>query len=179
MTKRKRKAFTNSDWHSREFFGANEGQLPGPQSDLRLAMIDGEQTTCPCCNQTVKLWPRSINASMVRSLEHLYTAGREGLASLTLAKLGDRGQVSKMMMWSLVVQTKVTHREGEFAGWRITTKGQLFLEGRHSVPKYALVYNDTVFGFSMDVVRIEDVAYEGFNKPELFAQGTVTTNEWI
>lgn len=110
---------------------------------------DGLVTDCPCCGRAVKCYARSIGATMVKTLRYL--ANRQnGVAlapEITSAIKKGGGPHAMLALWGL------TEDIGSGA-WKITEKGQNFLAGNITVPKYLYIYDDTVLGVSKEQVNV-------------------------
>jgi hypothetical protein len=116
------------------------------------------------------MYKRRINAGAARGLitmYHLY--GREWghlPTTATLARLG--GEFARLKLWGLVEEATEKREDGGRAGyWRITSRGELFLKGKISVPKYVKVYDGKGFGFEGDPVMIREALGTKFNYDEL------------
>lgn len=145
-----------------------------PQSTLaqaREAVQDARAAgvACPCCDQTVKEYRRSINTGMARSLIDIYqVAAQPGHSEWVHVptEIGARSrEEGKLAYWGLL-EEQITRRDDgprRRGFWRITDTGKAFVEGRITLPKYTYVYNRSVTGFSAKQrVSISDIN-EGFN----------------
>ena len=132
---------------------------------LRAKLDDG--APCPLCGQHAKMYKRKINAGMAHSLIHMYRTN--GLGWVHVKVIGARSrEEGKLAYWGLVEEQKTKGTHGGRAGyWRVTSKGELFLRGRISVPKYAKVYNGKVYGFEGGPVMIKDALGTQFDYQEL------------
>lgn len=102
---------------------------------------------CPCCGQTVKLYPRKLSSALARFLIDIY--------NLTIDRKPEDRWVSvskdmidktdhhvsrdyaKLRFWGLLESNPENSKQ-----WRITETGIAFVEYRRSVPQKAYVYNN-------------------------------------
>lgn len=115
---------------------------------------------CPLCMQTTKLYRRSIHKEMVKALVKLYHASLTNNDGWVNVKEfygpGLSGDYAKLKFWGLIephdVRTAILNASGH---WRITKAGKDFVIGKLSVPKYALVFNNTFYGHDGSLVTIQ------------------------
>lgn len=133
---------------------------------------------CPCCNQRVQVYRRSINLNMVKALCYIYSISlKKGVEYIHVqkefAELGLRAtgmDYIQLARFGLISEsTTETPNEGiKSSGmWKITQSGILFLNGKCSVPDYVDVYDNKTIGFSSTVKRIDQIT-KTFNYKELF-----------
>lgn len=142
--------------------------------EARLHLLDHleEGLTCPCCGQFAKVYRRSLNSGMARSLIEMYRAGAaEDFIHLpTTISLRSREE-GKLRFWGLVEEDVGVREDGGRAGWwQLTRKGRLFVRDRLAVPKYVLLYNNTFQSFDGDEVRITDCLGDKFDYAELMGR---------
>lgn len=122
---------------------------------------------CPLCGQHAKMYKRKINSGMAKSLIHMYRIAGTGWVHVSAIGAHSREE-GKLAYWGLLEEQKASGTHGGRAGyWRVTDKGEAFLLGKISVPKYAKVYDGRVFGFEGDRVVIEDALGTKFNYNDL------------
>lgn len=123
---------------------------------------------CPCCLQTVKLYPRTITSPMARGLIKQYRAvGRDFAHSAVLVK-SETHEFSQLAWWGLVSELDERREDGGRPGWwQITPTGEDFVLGRLSLPKTAYVYNKRVRFFGTESVTIQEALGTRFNYSEL------------
>lgn len=122
---------------------------------------------CPLCQQHSKMYRRKINSGMARSLIHMYRSAGTSWIHVRLIGAKSREE-GKLAYWGLVEEQKGAGLHGGRAGyWRVTRKGEDFLNGHLKVPKYAKVYNGQVYGFEGDDVSIKDALGTKFDYEEL------------
>ena len=132
---------------------------------LRARLDQGE--CCPLCTQTAKMYKRKINAGMARSLIHMYRSANKGWIHVSLIGARSREE-GKLAYWGLVEEQQGQGLHGGRAGyWRVTDKGELFVQGKLKVPKYAKVYNGKTYGLEGDAVSIRDALGTKFNYDDL------------
>ncbi len=118
---------------------------------------------CPVCGQYVKVYKRTINATMARQLITAWhkhgTSQWFHTRDVVLVDSSGAGDFSKLEYWGLIKRQMHTPGEDEKKSsgmWKITDEGYGFIKGRHSVPEFAIVYNNTLLemaGNDLDIVR--------------------------
>lgn len=136
---------------------------------LRELVDDGHP--CPCCSQFAKVYRRKIHAGIARGLIAAYRhAGREWFHGPTVIQAGDSGEVSRLRYWGLVEEATERRDDGGRAGWwRVTDRGEAWVRGRATVPKYARIYDGRCLGLTGDPVTIRDALGSRFDYDELMA----------
>lgn len=129
----------------------------------------GHGVICPVCDQRAKVYKRTINAGMAKSMIHIYRmVGQDWIhVSLIGARSREEG---KLAYWGLLEEQKTARPDGGRAGyWRLTNRGVLFVKGALMVSKYALVYNGNCLGFEGHPVTIHTALGKDFNYADLMA----------
>lgn len=131
---------------------------------------------CPCCDQNVKVYERSITGSMAKALILLAKAtpqsGPDWVHVPTLLRRNGIGEkhVAMLRYWGLIVQKPGERDDGSKATgwWMITDLGVQFIRGTATVPKKIRVYNGQFLGPvpGAGVVGINDVMGKVFNYRE-------------
>jgi len=109
---------------------------------LRQLVTDGHR--CPCCTQLAKVYRRKVNSGMARALLTMYrTGGTSSWVHVTDIDGGRHGgEIGKLRYWNLIEAMPARRDDGGHAGyWRVTARGQDWLAGRTTIPKYALLYD--------------------------------------
>jgi hypothetical protein len=126
---------------------------------------------CPACEQFAKVYRRQIYAGMVRSLILMFREGDFGrrlyvhVPSLDPARGGD---VAKLQFWGLIEEERGTRVDGGRAGyWRVTRRGQDWIERKTAVPKYARIYDGRMLSLTGPLVTIDDALGEHFRLDDL------------
>jgi hypothetical protein len=129
-----------------------------------------EGIECPCCGQFAKIYKRTVNSGMARSLITMYKAsGREWQHVPTTTDRASREE-GKLAYWGLLEESEEVRTDGGRAGWwRVTEDGEKFVKGCLSIPKYAYVYNGEVVKLGGDKVFITKCLGKGFIYRELMA----------
>lgn len=124
---------------------------------------------CPCCNQYTRVYRRQINSGMARSLIAMYLHGPQGQWVHLPTQVGARSrEEGKLRYWGLVEEQVAVREDGGRAGyWRLTDAGRQWVTGQTTVPKYVIVYNNTVLRTSGGPVHITDALGKKFNYNEL------------
>jgi hypothetical protein len=146
-------------------------QTPLGQLKAWLRAKADEGTTCPLCEQTVKVYRRKITSTMARSLIEMYRAAGKDWAHLPTVISSQRADEGKLAYWGLLEEEKVRRPDGGRAGyWRVTDLGELFIQGNLAVPKYARVYNGRCLSLvTTEKVTIKDALGTKFDYAELMA----------
>lgn len=124
---------------------ASDMTLEEAKQILREGLSKG--VNCPCCTQRVQLYRRTINAGMAMSLIRMYrAAGRDWQhVPTTVGRMS--AEEGKLRYWGLIEEAPEPRGDGGRAGWwRITEKGELFVNNQIRVPRGALMFNQKCFG---------------------------------
>lgn len=130
----------------------------------------GKGAQCPCCEQLVKVYKRSINALSARSLLHIMkiTVNENEIIPLHIQKTFANGK--KLATGLDYIQLKrfgliePTEEEGFY---KITKQGIAFCLGYATIPKYALVYNNKTIMYSDSNVTVQECLKKKFNYEEI------------
>ena len=119
---------------------------------------------CPCCDQFVKVYRRSITADSAAWLVLLVNAYRRepryyhvgGLRGITQAT-GDR---AKLRYWGLIEQRpkcdKADAGKRTSGYWKPTQQGMDYVDGNGTLPRHAYVVDGTVLGYSDERRDLQD-----------------------
>lgn len=135
--------------------------LSDARASLENSKESGDSVKCPCCEQTVKVYPRKILGTMVMQLRDIISNGRRDAKDLPFLSSG--GVYAQMRYWGLIEQN-------DDATWSATQKGVDFLHDRISVPSTAFVFNQTLLGFSDDTVGVRDCMGKKFDYDEMMSK---------
>jgi hypothetical protein len=125
-------------------------------------VIDGDGGRCPCCDRWGKIYARTLNETMARSVVWLAHNSADG-TWVDVPKTGPRwlvrsNQLPTLRWWGLVErmynEDDPTKKHSGY--WRVTQKGVEFANNRLQVPKKVYTYNAEVEGFSEELVTIKD-----------------------
>jgi hypothetical protein len=125
-------------------------------------IIGDEGGYCPCCDRWGKIYPRTLNKTMARSLVWLahHSIGNDDW--IDVPKDGPRwlirsNQLPALRWWGLIHRLDTEDEAQKHSGlWRATKKGILFAQNRLQVPKKVYTYNAEVEGFSEELITIKD-----------------------
>lgn len=127
---------------------------------------------CPCCGQTVKLYPRKLSSALGRFLVDIYKftidrtpADRWVNVSKEMIVKSDHHitrDYSILRFWGLLESA-----EDESSQWRITDTGIAFVEGRMVVPQKAYIYNNYCVRLSETTTDINSALGKKFDLKEL------------
>jgi hypothetical protein len=123
--------------------------------------IDGDGGHCPCCDRWGKIYPRSLNETMARSLLWLVNQSANGdwidVPQRAPRWLVRSNQLPTLRWWGLVERLDTEDKTKKHSGfWTATESGVLFAQNRLQVPKKVYTYNAEVEGFSQELVTIKD-----------------------
>lgn len=137
---------------------------------LKARLKDG--APCPVCTQRAQTYRRRINAGAFRGLAHAYrTYGTQTdfHAPDSLARLG--GEWARLALWGFIVDTGRARDDGGRGGWwRVTGRGERFLLGQQTAPKYVFLFDGRVMGWSEEQVSASECVGHGFDLRELLGQ---------
>jgi len=130
---------------------------------------------CPCCNQFVKKYKRTITSSMALALIILYKSGDDFIHWGNLidekgySSVVNSGDKSKLVYWGLVEKKPATRYDGSNRNgfYKITLRGELFVKGEIQVSKHVYLYNDYCYGQSETLIDIKQALKNKFNYYEL------------
>ena len=132
-----------------------------------------EGARCPLCRQWSQRYKRTIGADMVRALIKLWIAGgRDARNEAHLPAIYARGgDTAKLRYWGLIEELPEVREDGGHAGWwRVTEKGQAFLLGQITVPKYAKVYDGHCQRLDGKQVSVDQCIRKRFDLRELLGR---------
>jgi hypothetical protein len=116
---------------------------------------------CPACTRKVRVYKRTIHASMANSLITMWWLGNRG--SLDWFDYATRGDEAKLRYWDLIEDDP--DRDSR---WRVTPVGQAFILGDVRMEKYADVFNTRCLARYGEMISIRDaLASGGFDYEEL------------
>lgn len=124
---------------------------------------------CPVCDQNVKIYQRPINSTMARQLIHgymLYGIGQWFHHSEMNINRSGTGDFAKLENWGLIKgKYHCAGEDGKKTSglWAITQKGAEFARNEITVPKYAILYNQTLLELTGDQISIKDALGEKFD----------------
>jgi hypothetical protein len=148
--------------------------LAEAREELRAHLPEG--VTCPCCGQYAKLYKRSINASMARSLVLIDRWCREHPGEwlhvpsyLTQLRANATNDAALLRHWGLIEQQEGLREDGSKRSgfYRVTELGHAFVARAAQVPRYALLYSQELLGLTGELVGIEEALGARFDYSEL------------
>ena len=147
--------------------------LERAKNDLRQGWKTSSGSTCPCCGQNVKLYPRSISAKQTYMLCVLSRLCRGNDMFFHRSQVTDdnSGDLAKMAFWGLIEEGVNSDSSKKNSGyWRITQKGTDFANGDILIPKTVFIYNKSKREESKALVSIHDTWAAKFNYGELLGR---------
>jgi len=151
-----------------------EATLEEVRDWLRARVEKG--THCPACEQFAKVYRRQIYAGMVQALVLMYREGDFSrrlyvhVPSIDPARGGD---VAKLEFWGLIEEERAVRSDGGRAGyWRVTRRGEDFLQRKVAVPKYARIYDGRLLSLTGVLVTVDDALARGGFRLDDLMRGT-------
>jgi hypothetical protein len=126
-----------------------------------LAVNQDEGVQCPCCNQTLKVYKRTIYSTTASWLQLLVAASCEGedFVFVDVKDIDARGgDYAKLRHWGLVRPSPTGSNSG---WWKPTEAGVEFVKGSLEVPRDAFIVNNTLVGFSEVYVTMSEALGQG------------------
>jgi len=172
-----------------EFFAATKATtLEEAKKWLRARF--GKGATCPCCNQFVKLYKRSLSKSSayvllliaryyrrveVRSDDWLHVPSyiAEVAVGNPRRAAAVRGDWAKMKFWGLIEEKPGTRDDGSprVGYWRLTPLGRQFVNREVKVPSHIYIYNGQPLQRSVEEqITIDDALTTEFSYAEIMGE---------
>lgn len=136
-------------------------------------LLKGEKKDCPCCGRNAQIYQRRLHHTAAKKLIDLYRLGgdKDYVHTSRLVERGETsiGDFSKAKYWDLIHEAPADSGIKKTSGlWRLTEKGVSFVRGQVTIPRTVQIFDDRVFGFSGDLVSIQQcLASGGFNYQDL------------
>lgn len=129
---------------------------------------------CPACGQNVKLYHRKVTSAMAYGLillsQHVSAAPSKAIHIEDFFKDRNcpssvRGDFAKLRWWGLI------NRHDDQPGYySLTPKGQYFVNGSVTVPRYCMIFNNECYGFSNEQTDINKALGDQFSYAELMGK---------
>lgn len=133
---------------------------------LRKNRHDGVK--CPCCEQHVQVYRRTLNAGMARALIMIARGGGGWIDIRVLDLRG--GDYAKLRFWGLVEQRPSDDPKKKWSGlWRVTQLGLQFVHDQSRIQRFAHVYDNRVLCFSGEEVSIRQCLGRRFDYEALMS----------
>ena len=121
--------------------------------------MTGKATRCPCCDQTVKIYKRTITKSMLHNLMQFCIAYPHEVHVKKLWVGANAGDAAKLRHWGLIKQVST----GNYVA---THEGTEFVLGNHFVPTHVFLFNTVKIGESGVKMSVRDIV-DGFDYDKL------------
>lgn len=154
----------------------NNMTIAEEKARIKEVFYSGKMTTCACCSQKVKYYPRSITSSAARILISLYkTVPKDQFEHINVFGRGlpgvGGGDFSKIRFWGFIEEMPNHTISKKTSGmWRITESGREFCRRNIKTPKHAYMYNAQCWNFSKEEVDIVDCLGAHFDYNELMKE---------
>lgn len=137
---------------------------------LRRHRKDGVR--CPVCDQWAQEYHRTINSGMARAIIEMYRVAGAGSWFYKPDVLRGFGAAARdealLRWWGLIEEESAVRPDGGRAGWwRITPKGEMFVLGEITVPKYAVLYANKLLRYEGERIDIHDALGQHFSLEDL------------
>lgn len=140
----------------------------GEARDLLRELATEKGAKCPCCRQLAKVYRRPIHSTIARSLIKMWRAAGTDWQHIPTTIGGQSREEGKLRYWGLVEEQRQPRTDGGRSGWwRVTEKGEAWVRGHATVPKYAHIYDGRCLKLDGPEVTIEDALGEKFSYAEL------------
>ena len=133
--------------------------LKEARGHLNTRKMTGKATRCPCCDQTVKLYKRTITKSMLHNLMQFCIAYPHEVHVKKLWVGANAGDAAKLRHWGLIKQVST----GNYVA---THEGTEFVLGNHFVPTHVFLFNTEKIGESGVKMSVRDIV-DGFDYDKL------------
>lgn len=143
------------------------------REDLMQKVEDGEQVTCPVCDQNCKMYKRKLNVMQAVFICWLVRRWIEnGGEWINVPKEYPKnigGEYGKLVHWKLAeLKPNDEDPSKKTSGlWRPTQKGIDFVAERITVPKHIFLYNNELHSVSEEQTTIRESLGEKFDYEEL------------
>ena len=154
----------------------DDWSLSDARSWLRERLDDG--ASCPCCKQFAKVYRRGVSSSHALALIAIWRHARQETIHFPTFRVEHSLRLNHLAIlseWGLIAEDLSRRPDGGNAGrWSITSKGAAWINGRETIPKYALIYDSRCLGFDGPEVRIGDVLGDRFDLRTLMGSAPET-----
>ena len=133
--------------------------LEEARGHLNTRKMTGKATRCPCCDQTVKIYKRTITKSMLHNLMQFCIAYPHEVHVKKLWVGANAGDAAKLRHWGLIKQVST----GNYVA---THEGTEFVLGNHFVPTHVFLFNTEKIGESGVKMSVRDIV-DGFDYDKL------------
>jgi hypothetical protein len=167
-----------------EFFVATKATtLEDAKKWLRVRF--GKGAACPCCNQFVKLYKRSLNKSSayvlllmacyfqgdpVEEWLHVPSYIAEMVADHPRRAAAVRGDWAKLKFWGLIEEKPEMRADGSprVGYWRLTQLGRQFVKREVKVPSHVYIYNGSPLQRTVEnMITIDEALGTEFSYDEI------------
>lgn len=137
-------------------------------------IIEAEGGRCPCCDRWGKIYKRSINETMARSLIWLCKApaqdGWVDVPNQAPRWLIRSNQLPTLRWWDLVQRATSDDVDKKHSGlWRPTELGIAFVKGEVSMPKTVYTYAGEREKYGDEIIKIHDCFGTHFSYAEVMS----------
>lgn len=150
----------------------------------------GKGATCPCCNQFVKLYKRSLSKSsayvllliscyfrgdQVEEWLHVPSYIAEMVADHPRRAAAVRGDWAKLKFWGLIEEKPGERKDGSprVGYWKMTPLGRQFVARQVKVPAHVFIYNGEPLKRTVeDLITIDDALGTEFSYAEIMGDAS-------
>lgn len=137
--------------------------------------IENDGGDCPCCDRWGKVSPQGMSETMALGLLWMARADADEYGWIDVPKSAPRWMLrgktyTTMARWGLVEKGGREDTSKKSDGlWRVTDKGWAFIKGTIAIPQKVYSYNNTVEGYSEQVVYFRDCFGKHFDYETVMA----------
>jgi len=149
------------------------------QEEFHQKLHEGDQLTCPVCDQNCKVYKRKLNSGMAAALcwlVRVFDGGWIDVPSDAPRFVLRTKEYGTVRHWGLIEQRPNDDNPSkkESGLWMPTEEGIAFAKGQIRVPKHVYLYNNKPLQFSDEDTNIVEALGDKFDYAELM-QPTPTT----
>lgn len=130
-----------------------------------------DAASCPCCDQQVRRYPRTINSTQARSLIKLVRLYERDCAFHHTREIKDCAtDFGQLAHWGLILELKNEDTGKRNSGfWIPSLLGYDFVYNKAKVPSTVLIYNQINYGYQQPkiMIGIADSLGKNFDYEEL------------
>lgn len=136
--------------------------------DFAAELQNGYKGDCPHCGRYAQVYRRRLHHTVARQLIQLYRLNGANeyvhVRDLVTAADSGAGDFTKAKYWGLITEKQHFGTDKKASGyWRLTPNGVDFVNNLVRIQEIAIVFDDTVLGFSGNWVGIKQCLSDKFD----------------
>lgn len=159
------------------FASSNHSPYSVSQAKEHIEQNKFKGVDCPVCERLVKYYKRPIGGIQSRALIHLSRLQKDKGGDWVhvrgiIERLNVHGDFAKMKHWDLIEEKpKSLDKDTKTSGlWKITEKGQQFVDNEIRIPSHVFLFKGELQGFSESTVDIIDALGTKFSYAEVMKE---------